>query len=166
MCVQCKSHLLVARGPTSGAAGAEGYPVPAPCQGPGNGPGDGYGAWKSPPRQPLGTGRLWGEWGAAFTAHCRWRQAGKETREGGNGPASLLLPASLVRSIELVKGASQQRNLEFVGSCSVVGRQKGAPVWDSSGMQHPLWPWAPLKPTSPSCQRSPAKNGEEQIVLE
>lgn len=116
--------------------------------------------------QPLGTGRLWGEGGADFTADYGWRQAGKETREGRNGHASLLLPASLVRSMELVKGARQQGNLEFVGSRSGVGRLKGAPVWDSSGIQHPLWPWAPLKPTSPSCQRSPAKNGAEQIFLE
>lgn len=54
---------------------------------------------------------------AASRANWKWRQAWKETIERREKDSSLLSPASLVRSMDLVEVPRQHENLEFVGSC-------------------------------------------------
>jgi len=94
-------------------------------------------------------------------------EAGRGGSSGGKktGTHGLLPPVFLVRNAELGEAARQQVNLERRGPAAVGKAATSPQAWEPAGVRHPLSPWAPLKPTSPSCERSPAKNGAEQIFL-
>lgn len=130
MC-NAKTTCLYATGPTDGAGGAQRHPIPALHWGTGNGPAASWGTWKSPAalrdRRVIGSGRELLSQPAAGGGRRGRKQWGGAGGKEKNGHASLLPPASLVRSVELAEAARWQVNLEGGGSRSCAGRQGCVP---------------------------------------